>query len=264
MFVVNHSHIVGGIYSFMKLHSLVHDEVSRLDIINTPEMFVLSYNWSQLSFKTPWPGNMKSPISQTPQYIRKYPTMHHFVRELCTRVHISVTKWCIVGYRTGALWNLCKRSHSTSYEDQWRIDVSQGYFGYIPVLFHPPEIHSWWRHQMETFSALLAICEGNSPVPGEFPTQRPVTRSFDVFFDLRLHKRLCKQWWCWWFETLSRPLWRLRNEIALKQASVICYKIPHCWSSYDARFKFQMNIISYMKVSDIRLFSYAEVNNGTA
>ena len=43
---------------------------------------------------------------------------------------------------------------------------------------------TWWRHQMETFSALLAICAGNSPVPGEFPAQRPVTRSFDVFFDL--------------------------------------------------------------------------------
>ena len=43
----------------------------------------------------------------------------------------------------------------------------------------------WWRHQMETFSALLAICAGNSPVPGEFPTQRPVTQSFDVFFDLQ-------------------------------------------------------------------------------
>ena len=37
---------------------------------------------------------------------------------------------------------------------------------------------------MEYFSALLAICAENSPVPGEFPTQRPVTRSFDVFFDL--------------------------------------------------------------------------------
>ena len=49
---------------------------------------------------------------------------------------------------------------------------------------------SWWRHQMETFSALLAICAGNSPVPGEFLAQRPVTRSFDVFFDLRLNKRL--------------------------------------------------------------------------
>ena len=40
-----------------------------------------------------------------------------------------------------------------------------------------------WRHQMETFSALLAICAGHSPVTGEFPSQKPVTRSFDVFFD---------------------------------------------------------------------------------
>ena len=45
---------------------------------------------------------------------------------------------------------------------------------------------------METFSALLAICAGNSPVTGEFPAQRPVTRSFDIFFDLRLNKRLSK------------------------------------------------------------------------
>ena len=48
---------------------------------------------------------------------------------------------------------------------------------------------------METFSALLAICAGNSPVPGEFPAQRPVTRSFDAFFDVGLNKRLSKQWW---------------------------------------------------------------------
>ena len=70
---------------------------------------------------------------------------------------------------------------------------------------------SWWRHQMETFSALLAICAGNSPVSGEFPTQRPVTRSFDIFFDLRLNKRLSKQSWSWWFETLACPLWRQCN-----------------------------------------------------
>ena len=70
---------------------------------------------------------------------------------------------------------------------------------------------SWWRHQMKTFSVLLALCVGNSPVTGEFPTQRPVTRSFDVFFDLRLNKRLSKQWWGWWLETLSRPLWRHHN-----------------------------------------------------
>ena len=152
---------------------------------------------------------------------------------------------------------------------------------------------TWWRHQMETFSALLALCEGNyrSPVdslikasdadlccflwcspeqtteqtfqmpviwdamplivtslqwvtaicftsvnnmmtssngnifrvtghlcgeftgPGEFPTQRPVTRNLDVFFDLRPNKLLSKQSWGWWFETQPHPLWRHRNEI---------------------------------------------------
>ena len=70
---------------------------------------------------------------------------------------------------------------------------------------------TWWRYQMETFSVLLAICTGNSPVPGEFRSQRPVRRSFDVFFDLRLNKTLSKQSWGWWFETLSPPLWRHCN-----------------------------------------------------
>ena len=74
------------------------------------------------------------------------------------------------------------------------------------------EDFTWWRHQMETFSALLAICAENSPVPGEYPTQRPVARSFDVYFDLRPDKLLSKQSWGWWSETLSHSLWRHRNE----------------------------------------------------
>ena len=61
------------------------------------------------------------------------------------------------------------------------------------------------------FPCLLVICAGNSPITGEFPTQRLVTRSFVVFFDLRLHKWLRKQSWGWWFETPSRPLWRHRH-----------------------------------------------------
>ena len=61
---------------------------------------------------------------------------------------------------------------------------------------------------METFPALLALCAGNSPVTGLFPTQRPVTRSFDVFFNLRVSKRLSTQSWGWWFETPSSSLWR--------------------------------------------------------
>ena len=61
-------------------------------------------------------------------------------------------------------------------------------------------------------SALLTLSAGNSPITGEFPSQRPVTRSFDVFFHLCLNKRLSKQSSGWWFETLSRPLWRKCNE----------------------------------------------------
>ena len=68
-------------------------------------------------------------------------------------------------------------------------------------------------HQKETLSALLAFCAGNSPVTGEFPSQRPVTRSFDVFFDLRLNKPLGKQSWGWGFETPSRSLRRYYNDM---------------------------------------------------
>ena len=64
---------------------------------------------------------------------------------------------------------------------------------------------------METFSALLAFCAVNSPVTGEFPSQRPVTRSFDVFFHLCLNKRLSKQLRGWWFKTPSRSLGRHCN-----------------------------------------------------
>ena len=71
-----------------------------------------------------------------------------------------------------------------------------------------------------TFSAriMMALSNGNicrvtGPLwTGEFPSQRPVTRSFDVFFDLRLNKRLSKQSWDWWFETPSWSSWRHRND----------------------------------------------------
>ena len=73
------------------------------------------------------------------------------------------------------------------------------------------EPKTWWRHQMKTFSALLDLCEGNSPVTGEFPSQRPVTRSFDVSFDLRLNKRWSKPSRRRWFEMPSCSLWRHWN-----------------------------------------------------
>ena len=65
---------------------------------------------------------------------------------------------------------------------------------------------------METYSALLALCEGNSSVTGEFPSQKPLTRCFDVFFHLRLNKQLSKPSRRWWIETLSRSLRRHCND----------------------------------------------------
>ena len=80
---------------------------------------------------------------------------------------------------------------------------------------------------METFSALLAICAGHSPVPGEIPAKRPVTQSFDVFFDLRLNKRFSKQSWGWWFETLSRTLWRHRDGRCSRHACAITKQLEN-------------------------------------
>ena len=82
-----------------------------------------------------------------------------------------------------------------------------------------PHVFACWRNQMEAFSALLALCAENSPVTGEFPSQRPVTRNFHVFFDLRLNKRFSKQPWGCWFETPSCPLWCHSNCVLnLRQA----------------------------------------------
>ena len=122
---------------------------------------------------------------------------------------------------------------------------------------------SWWRHQMETFSALLAICAGYSPVPGKFPTQRPVTRSFDVYFDLHPNKRLSKQSCGWWFETPSRPLWRHRNKFTcpeLNTASNSCLTKQESRNLYrdkcSNRSKFAVFFFHPITVNDINSHAY--------
>ena len=79
------------------------------------------------------------------------------------------------------------------------------------VLNHRYFLCAWWRHQMETFSVLLALCVRIRRSPVNSPHKG---RSFNVFFDLRLNKRLNKQSWGWWFETPSRLLWRHHNGCA--------------------------------------------------
>ena len=83
---------------------------------------------------------------------------------------------------------------------------------------------TWWRHQMEIFSAILVPCEWNPQVTGGFPSQRPVKRSFDVLFDLRLNKQLSKQSRCWKFETPWRSLWRHSNDMN--------FTVPQCTKKF--------------------------------
>ena len=92
---------------------------------------------------------------------------------------------------------------SSAYHERNNNNIGKQYVKYCSI--------AWWRHEMETFAALLTVFEGNSRVTGEFAPQRPVTQSFDVFFDPRLSKRLRKPSRHWWFETPSRLLWRHCN-----------------------------------------------------
>ena len=78
---------------------------------------------------------------------------------------------------------------------------------------------------MENFSAILALFEGNSPITSEFPTQRPLTQSFDVLFDMRLNKHLSKPSRRRWFETPSRSLWRHCNVLLCRENILTFYTL---------------------------------------
>ena len=86
---------------------------------------------------------------------------------------------------------------------------------------------------MEASSALLALCEGNPPVTGGFPSQRPVTRSFDVFFDLRLNKWLSIKVRRRWFET---PWYYILGIIVVNKRAPYQYK-DHLYGYRDFHYK---------------------------
>ena len=110
---------------------------------------------------------------------------------------------------------------------------------------------------METCSALPVLCAGNSPVTGEFPTQRPVTRSFDVFFDLRLNNRLSKQSWGWWFETPSRSLWRHGN------ADITAYCLQKYTMVNVKNIPTKINIISSYRASGLLKLNHFNLDQTT-
>ena len=90
----------------------------------------------------------------------------------------------------------------------------------IPVIGKAFPCHMMTSSNGNIFRVTGPLC-GEFTGPGEFPTQRPVTRSFDVLFDLRLNKRLSKQPWGWWFETPSWSLWRQCNDDAIILNAVV-------------------------------------------
>ena len=148
------------------------------------------------------------------------PLSHHCVSNFLSPISIACkTFWCNKHHYTCIIYQISRvtcnnirglvqmnfgESEHGKYTYQW----SLGFESYLKfsnaLLYHTwstfVQNKSWWRHQMETFSVWLAYCEGNSLVTGEFPSQRPVTRSFDVFFDLHPNKRLSepsRRRWFW-------------------------------------------------------------------
>ena len=126
---------------------------------------------------------------------------------------------------------------------------------------------SWWHHQMKTFSVLPALWTGNSPVTGEFPSQRPVTRSFYVFFELCLNKKLSKRLWGWWFEMPSRPLWHQcngwRSWISETEAAVFSLLVTTSYHHIDDnawcnKRKYCMILLSVWKLSNLCLNSKSQ------
>ena len=98
-------------------------------------------------------------------------------------------------------------------------DTIQHLSVYLSFVLEWESIINFTPHMMTSsngniFRVTGPLC-GEFTGPGEFPAQRPVTRSFDVFFDTRLNKRLSKQPWGWWFETPEWSLWRHHNDFMI-------------------------------------------------
>ena len=119
-------------------------------------------------------------------------------------------------------WHLFERYHWYKHSMNWKRIV---WFMFI-LLWNIYNIYtyiyiyiyiSWCRHHMDAFPVLLVLCEGKPPAIGGFPSQWPMTWSFDVFFDLCLHKRLSKQLRHRWFKTLP-----VHNDVTVMIYIYIC------------------------------------------
>ena len=100
------------------------------------------------------------------------------------------------------------------------------------------------------FFSVTGLCECNPPVTGGFPSQRPVTRSFDVFCDLRLNKWLSKQSRRRWFETAPRSLWRHCNAMHsyLLNGVLIVRRAGLLWSQQDFKWRWSVPLFKCLTV----------------
>ena len=134
--------------------------------------------------------------------------VHNVHTKICIYVYISIFVGLI--FYVVAQRNACNPEKSC--HAQWgdwphdiQIEANSPPASYPACSFHIIET-MMTSSNGNIFRVTGPLC-GEFTGPGEFPAQRPVTRSFDVFFDLRPNKRLSKQPWGWWFETLSWSLW---------------------------------------------------------
>ena len=131
----------------------------------------------------------------------------HFENTVCRMKAICRAFVINHAYLILALTNLIRRT--------W-VDISSLHIVLIYVMLTMPILGTIMMTSSNgnIFRVTGPLC-GEFTGPGEFPAQKPVTLSFDVFFDLRLNKQLSKQPWGWWLETLSWSLWRHRNVIVV-------------------------------------------------
>ena len=147
----------------------------------------------------------------------RYPTMHHFVAEMYLAQN---------GF--GQRVNFAPLVHFSHLFFLRISTINNIFLLYITFIFNDDVI------KLKYFPRYWPFERGIHRSP-----QRPVTRSFDVFFELRPNKRLSKQPWGWWFETLSHPLWR--------QSNVTGFPATWLWWTVSNMNVIQINIHTFTK-----------------
>ena len=155
-----------------------------LNIVNVANLCYVHIDVSCLSTFFQWLNVIESVTDETPNT----PDTVLYTKLLIHAVHGLPFIHFTLFIHINALLRYMKRQASASIIDH-------------AVHIYGKALFSWWRHQMETFPAFLTLCDGNPSVTGGCPSQWPLTRSFVVFFDVRLNKQLSPQSIYRWFET---------------------------------------------------------------